>query len=287
MEMSRMHLLSGIVIAVALSVGCQPSSQGKTASDDAKPLPIPSALLPGVSRAQRLGQALFEHDSVGARATDAVYRKVHTLDPRVHGWLTLKSGDSWVVPFLSSEGGATSALYRVKFDSFSDAAPKVEVLDAPAPVDETTARMFTARETAMRQDFQRCSKNYNTVVVPAAELGKDGWVVYLLAATTETGVIVSGGHHRFVVSADGRSVVDRFQFTNACLTIPSPKLAEGERVAGSMVTHLTSEAPTEVHVFLSLLHHVPFYVAVAAPRALWEVEGQHIELIATRDQRPE
>jgi hypothetical protein len=276
-----------ILMAVALSVGCQPSGHGKTASDEAPRPPIPTTLLPGVSQAQRLGLLLFVHDSIGARATDAVHRKQRNFDPRVRGWLTLRSGEGWVVPFLTNDGGAIAALYRVRFASSADAEPEVEVLDNPEPVDETIARMFDARETAKHQSFRVCSNHYNTVVLPGAEIGQDGWLVYLLAATTEPGVVVSGGHHRFLVSADGRNVVDHFQFTKACLTLPAPKPPAGARVTGAMITHLTSETPTEVHVYLSLLHHMPFYVSLPKTRTLWEVDGRDIELIATQDQGPE
>jgi hypothetical protein len=267
----------------ALAIGCQPSSRAASSAAHSEPLPIPASQISSVGRAQHLGQLLFAHDSIGARATDAVYRKVHALDSRVHGWLTLKNGDDWSVPFLGNDNGATKILYRVTFHGFLDAAPQVDVLNNPETLDETTSRMSAARETATRQDIQRCSKTYNTVVVPATEAGQDGWLVYLLAATTEPGVIVSGGHHRFVISSDGGTVIDHFQFTKSCLTIPAPKVAKGERVSGSMVTHLTSETPTEMHVFLSLLHHLPFYIGVAEPRALWEVNGSRIELLAKKD----
>jgi hypothetical protein len=96
-------------------------------------------------------------------------------------------------------------------------------------------------------------------------------------------VVVAGGHHRFVMSPDGGTVLEHFQFTKACLTIPARKAENGERVTGTVLTHLTSETPTEIHVFLSLLHHFPLYVGVVEPRAVWAVKGPHIELIATKE----
>jgi hypothetical protein len=266
-----------------LAFGCQPTSSTAKAPSDSESMPIPNEQRPSVSRAQRLGRMLFEHDSVGARATDAVHRRVHTLDSRVRGWLTLRSGDTWTVPFLTDDDGAVGVLYRVQFRGSIDSSPEVQVLDSPEPVDDTVIRMFSARETAKKQAVQFCSKTYNTVVLPATEFGQDGWLVYLLAATTDPEVMVSGGHHRFVISPDGRTVIERFQFTKACLTMPVPRVGAGEKVAGAMVTHLTSQTPTEAHVFLSLLHHVPIYVGVVEPRALWEVKGSRIELIATKE----
>lgn len=266
-----------------LAFGCQPTSSSARTPNSSESLPIPNEQRPSVNRAQRLGRLLFEHDSVGSRATDAVYRKVHTLDSRVRGWLTLRTGDNWIVPFLTDDDGAIGVLYRVQFRDSMDSSPEVQVLDSPQPVDDTAIRMFSARETAKSQAVQFCSKTYNAVVLPATEFGRDGWLVYLLAATTEPAVMVSGGHHRFVISPDGKTVIEHFQFTKACLTMPVPRARAGERVAGAMVTHLTSQTPTEVHVFLSLLHQIPLYVGVVEPRALWEVKGPHIELIATKE----
>jgi hypothetical protein len=283
--MRKTLFLPIIFIVSVVSAGCQPTSHGKAPSENSQPLTIPQEQIPNVRQAEHLGQVLFEHDSVGARATDAVIRKVHNIDARVRGWIETKQGEGWLVSFLTTDNGTTNLLYRVTFSSFLDPDPKVEVREQPEPVDETTARMFAARETAKNQNIQFCSKNYNTVVLPAIELGREGWVVYLLAATTEPGVIVSGGHHRFIISPDGTTVVDHFQFTKACLTIPAPnETKDGGKVTGTMVTHLTSETPTEVHVFLSLLHHLPFYVGVAVPRALWEVNGSHIELLARKEE---
>lgn len=248
-----------------------------------RPIPPPAALQPSVTWAKHLGRMLFEHDSVAARATDALMARLTSPDPRVRGWLEIQDQNGWVVPFLTDAGGSISALYRVRFETFLDPAPRVEIVDPPEPVDETTARMFLARQTAAHQTVAHCSKNYNSVVIPGQELERDGWLVYLLAATTEPGVLVAGGHHRFLVSPDGGTVIEHFQFTKACLTIAPPELDSKERVAASIITHLTSATPTELHVFLSLLHRRPVYVGVVEPRAFWRVDGTEIALLATGD----
>jgi hypothetical protein len=48
---------------------------------------------------------------------------------------------------------------------------------------------------------------------------------------------VSGGHHRFVISPDGGAVIEHFQFAKSCLTMPAPKVAQGERASATIVTH--------------------------------------------------
>ncbi|MGC4067451.1 MAG: hypothetical protein QM784_22950 [Polyangiaceae bacterium] len=281
--MSLTRILLQIGLASLVTIGCGASQHKQGASEDSGPLEIPAAQRPNVERSRQLGQEIFEQDSISARATDALRSKVKTLDPRTRGWLTLKNGEQWTVPFLIRDGNALDVLYRVKFKNFLDGSPEVEISDPPTPADDGIGKMFAARETAMQQQFQACSDRYNTVVLPATALGKEGWLVYLLAATTEPNVVVSGGHHRFLVSPDGTKILDHFQFTKACLNLPFPKVERGERVGAMMITHLTSDTPTEMHVFLSLLHQTPLYVGVVEPRAVWAVDGSRVRLIATKE----
>jgi hypothetical protein len=281
--MSYRRIAIQIVAASLLAMGCGASHSRPAKADDTQPLEIPEAQRTSVERSRRLGQQVFEQDSISARATDAIRSKVQNIDPRVRGWIALENGGEWTVPFLTRDGDTLGRIYQVKFKSFLDGSPEVEITDPPVAVEEIVGKMYAARETATQQQIQACSDRYNTVVLPATNLGREGWLVYLLAATTEPNVVVSGGHHRFLVSPDGTKVLDHFQFTKACLNLPFPKVERGERVGAMMITHLTSDTPTEMHVFLSLLHQTPLYVGVVEPRAIWAVDGSHVRLIANKD----
>ena len=55
----------------------------------------------------------------------------------------------------------------------------------------------------MSTKVRLCTPRYNTVVIPADDGGLH-WVVYLLAASTDSDDIVLAGHHRITISGDGK-----------------------------------------------------------------------------------
>ncbi len=56
--------------------------------------------------------------------------------------------------------------------------------------------------------------------------------------------------------------------------------ASAELVAYTM-SHLLDNTPTEIHVFLSLLHQMPFYIATP-DRRFWYIEEGRIRLLRQR-----
>ncbi len=282
-----------VVIASALAVACgNPTPQTPDDADtsvadddvalDERPPPEAPALTEDqrkqVEQAARLGKLLYDHDAAAARASDFLLTQDLPTETHSHGWVTLHDSGTWSIPFLFKGEGEPGTLHTVHFEQ-SDAAPTVSTTQYPTQTPARIQQMFTALDTVKQKtaNMQMCTRNVNHVVLPAEELGKSGWLVYLLAATRDSGAVVAGGHHRFLVSSDGKNVLDHFQFTRACLTIPPPP--PGGETAASVLTHLTSQTPTEIHVFLSYLHRVPVLVTVASPRAVWGVSGPHIEQI--------
>lgn len=114
---------------------------------------------------------------------------------------------------------------------------------------------------------------YNSIVIE--DPSGPGWLVYWLAATAQAGVIPVGGHYRFTVSADGTTVERADRLSLSCLAIDRRSVPAGAETAAVFVTHLVSDTPVETHVFLSLLHDVPFAVGTA-PDTIWFVDGGKI-----------
>jgi hypothetical protein len=190
--------------------------------------------------------------------------------------------DTLTVTFVGTGASGPEARQRVAFPDGIEGAPVLEQPTAPAPLDARDTAMVVARQTAAGQPFMICSDRYNTVVLPASTVGKNGWLVYLLAATTKPGVVVFGGHHRFLITPDGRSALEHQPLSRSCLTSPPPEMPPGARLESSFVTHLVTDTPTEVHVFLSLSHRLPIVVGVAHRNELWRVEGRRIGYLGRR-----
>jgi hypothetical protein len=141
---------------------------------------------------------------------------------------------------------------------------RLERLDPPAPLTASLQGHFRAREAAIRSPFKRFTKDVNTVTLPASLLGKSGWLVYLLAATTDPREILLGGHSRCHVSEDGETVLAVEPLSMTILRMPIDSQVEG-------VTHMLTDWPLETHVFASLLYRrtLPIITRVG----LWEVNG--------------
>ncbi len=267
-----MRFLIFLVVAYACAA-CAPSAKSGGKSADAPAVhAVPADLVDDVDRALRLGRLIHQYDRYAWEATDAVVALSGTLDPRIRGWVVTIENEGTVVTFVGEGTPTPKPVFRVTFAPDS----AVPAALASAPSDELTpeqAIQFTARQTAIAAPFTPCSKRYNTVILPASLLGQEGFLVYLLPATTASGVVLVGGYYRVHVSSDGRRVLGVTPFSKSCLALPPPDPRQG-RVAGVVFSHLVTEAPVETHVFLSLLHRKPMFVATS--RGIWQVTGDKI-----------
>lgn len=220
---------------------------------------------------ERLGRAIHRHDVAAARATDALLKAVP--DPAkegIIGWIVVETGESDRVRFVRNTGAGPEAAYDV--DVPKQGAPVVSSPSARALSAEELAD-FTARGTAVRNVPRVCRPRYNAVVLkdPAG----DGWLVWLLAPSPAAGVVPVGGHFRFSITADGKTVKRRDALSTSCLAIdPRQGIPKGGRPLGMVVSHVVSPTPVETHVFLQLLHRIPMYVATG--KVNWKIEQGRI-----------
>jgi hypothetical protein len=262
------------------AIGCTFALLAGAAVATDGPLPIPEQFRAMLDDAARNGGTLYRLDAAGARATDEMAaHKYLKRDKRLRGWLTGNPEDGQItVSFVGEEGGVPAVLYRVRVPTEGKSA--LEKLSASAPLDETESAQWRARTAALGSLSARkdtCSDRYNTVVLRRDT--DQRIVVYLLAATTRPGAIVAGGHFRYEYSPDGGTELAQRAFMRSCITI-APDPAKGMPVS-LMLTHLLDPTPTEIHVFLSLLHDKR--VAVGTEKHLWAVEGSTITLSAQRE----
>lgn len=218
-----------------------------------------------------LGREIYVQDVAAWVATDALLAALTDQEKStVRGWVVLGEGATRTVRFLKADGDAVAPGWDIVVTEGKATAPA-----APAETTmtgETLAR-FQARQTAIQNlGSLRCG-GYNSVV--ARDPDSDGWLVWLLASTTEQGMIPVGGHYRFKVSADGRTMSNRDQLSNSCLNMPAnpPPGAQGQPAA-IFVSQIVSRGPVETHVFLSLQFRRAIYVI--GGETLYAVEGDRI-----------
>jgi len=228
-----------------------------------------------VAETARLGQAIWRQDVAAARATDALLALSDGRPPDgLVGWIVVEEGDAQRVRFLTGTADAPHAFKDVVVDARLQAGPVTDAADPDLSPDEIAR--FAARNTAASGiGALRCAARYNAVVLKNPD--GDGWLVWLLAATSQANIVPMGGHYRFQVSADGRTVNRREQLSGSCLDMDKRQAMQGGQVVGLVTNVIVAPRPLEVHVFLSLLNRVPIYVM--ADQKLWAVDGARIQQV--------
>jgi hypothetical protein len=213
---------------------------------------------------EELGREIYRRDVAASVATDIMLEQRLDLDAYpLRGWVVTDEASGLLVTFIGEYEGAYKAVFDVRPDERGER--RFELAEQRALSSEEAAQ-FRARTTAQSELEEPCSERYNSAVLKDPE--SDGWIVYWLAATTEPGAMVIGGHYRVMVSADGEKVVAADRLSRACMTIEPA----AEETAAAVVTHLVSATPVETHVFVSLLHRKPIFV-LTEDETIWAVEG--------------
>ena len=218
---------------------------------------------------EELGREIYRRDLAAAMATDIMLEQGLDLDAYpLRGWVVTEDSAGLLVTFVAEY----DAEYKAVFDIRPDAAgARRFALAERRALSTEEAAQFRARTVAQGEIKDPCSERYNSVIVKDPQ--SDGWIVYWLAATTEPGLMVLGGHYRVTVSASGRDVVASDRLSRSCMALEQDEAAEA-----AVVTHLVSSTPVETHVFASLLHRTPIYV-LTENEAIWAVEGDRIRQV--------
>ncbi len=265
--MGRTVILAG-TLAFSLVAGCSDISAVQVVGEEA----------PLIERVESLGVQIYRHDQYAAQATDLLI--AHGIDlaqAGIRGWITEELKSGCAVTFVAGEPEEWRSAYVVTLADRTEP----NILRVDKDLTETQVAMFQARQLALGLIEEHCSDRYNTVVIPRN--GEPGWLAYALAATTDPNLVMAGGHYRATVSADGETVLSHRRYTNSCLTLPlkpADMPASAELVAYTM-SHLLDNTPTEIHVFLSLLHRMPFYVMTPDGRP-WYIADGRIRLLRQR-----
>lgn len=252
-----------IVAAILLGGASTPSFAQRA------PTPIEEWSLEKVSA---MGGAIYRHDVAAWVATDALLDHLAGAPPPpgTAGWIVVDRADSQLVRFVRDDAGTLKSAFDVIVRGGRAGAVEVGP-DVPLSMEEQAS--FRARRTAIENIGRlRCSQNLNTVVLEDPD--SDGWLVWLLTATTDADIVPMGGHYRFRISADGSTVLRRDMLTNSCLNMQRQPSGDEEHLVALGVTHMVSNGPVETHVFLSLQNRIP--ILVATDRAIFRIDGADI-----------
>lgn len=235
--------------------------------------PVPQVQVWSLEKTGALGSAIYLQDFAAARATDALLAHLDNKTPEgLVGWIVVPQGEQNLVRFLTGDTSAPTAAYDILVDARGRAGnvnPAADPVLPPEQLAQFAARMTAG--TSFSSTDLRCAARYNAVVLDDPD--SDGWLVWLLASTTKPDVIPMGGHYRFHISADGKTLLKREMLSAACLDLSKDIPAEARSV-GLVTSIVVAPQPLEIHVFQSLNARMPLY-AIAGGR-IWSVQGARI-----------
>jgi hypothetical protein len=135
--------------------------------------------------------------------------------------------------------------------------------------------MDSALFTAANAVTNKCGGKYRAIVVAPPGMPTDRIAVYYIGNVPEDLGLMLGRHYRIEVTGDGRTALSVTPSSEGCLFAKPQVISEGR--TSIVTTHFLTPAPSEFHVFLSLLSDEPLLVGTKS--GLWQVKSGSIELL--------
>jgi hypothetical protein len=263
---------TGLFIAalVALVSTATPGCKRERSTDQPEALD-PAELAPALAEVTVLGREIHRRDMFAWWASDAAVPQLTAADAEVLRVWVLDADDPSLIHFVAELDDTPRSLLRVRCIEANNCT--VERPAEPPPLSERNAAQLHAIATASQHaSFEPTSERYNQVVIPTAD---SRWAVYLIAATTDPNLVMLGRHYRFLVSADGASVVEwrAFSKTALALELHPAGMPEGASLEALVVSHLLDPIPTELHVWAALNYRTKLGVMTGSTLWMIDVDG--------------
>jgi hypothetical protein len=193
------------------------------------------------------GRALFEYDQAAWHATDALQAE-HPRAESLGRYIAHKSDAGWEVAFGHLDDAHAKFLIAYKATQGAT-LQDFTVTKVDPPQEDTSFYLAAAKaiDTALH-DFQAERRPYNAAIVsqPSHQL-----YVYIVPAQTENGVYPLGGDARYLISADGSTIVEKRQLHKSIIENRGA-LPTGAKAVFGYHTHILSNVPEDTDVFYVL-----------------------------------
>jgi hypothetical protein len=198
------------------------------------------------------GRALFAYDAAAAAATDAVKAASGAAVPPGQG-LYIGHPDqngAWVFDFgtISPDRAAFSTYFRAAETAphtAKFAVTKLAPPEAGTPFDLAAARAAMAAQ----DDFGKVTRPYNYAILP---LQNGDMYVYMYPAQTDPKIHPLGGDERYLVSADGKTILEKHRMHQRIIEMPADAPA-GSTMQAGFHSDIFSGTPEDTDVFHVLI----------------------------------
>lgn len=217
------------------------------------------------------GRALYDYDTAAADASDAVVPKAGSDTHNLGSFIGRKSEAGWTFDFGKLDGD--KATFLVAFRAVrGQGAQGFEVTKFETPIAGDDFDAAAARGVALAAiDFGPVNRSYNYAVLPAPD---GNFYIYYYPAQTNSRVHPLGGDERYIVSADGRTLVEKHRMHRAILE-PELAVKPGYTLTSGVHTDIFSDVPEDTDVFHVLIRRprMPEYVAAHGEMFLIKIDG--------------
>jgi len=214
------------------------------------------------------GRMLAEYDEMAGHATDAVMA-THPKQDNDTRFVCRKADATWTCVF----GRLAADKLLIDYEALQEAGAKEFQVKHREPPEEETGFFFAAVKAMLvaGKDFQLTAENrpYNPSVLPAPS---GQWYVYIVPAQTKKGVYPLGGDARYLVSAEGNTIVEKRQLHKTILETTA-QTPQGTKMAAGVHTHVLTDVPEDTDVFFVLTRRplVPEMIGTGK-KQMYEVE---------------
>ena len=222
-------------------------------SASAKDKKTPAASAAELSAITARGRELFEYERAVWRASQAL-SSLHISPDASAKYIAQQTGSGWLVVIGSLSQFKDTFDVAYEFVE-TNAADNISVRRLQPPRQDRAFFQFsaTAIDTAVA-DFRGEQRPYNAAPLPA-DSGQ--FYVYVYPAVTKAGVLPLGGDVRYLMSADGKTVVEKRQLHK---TILDTTTAGPGRTVGGFHTHVLTDLPEDTDVVHAMLRGMPEYI---------------------------
>lgn len=246
---------------------------------------IPEDLQESVAMAELFGGMLRIHDIAAWLTTDSLKAagafEENKIPGPIRGWLTSDKGNLINVRYFVQKDDKVFVLAQADLDISKMKATNNEVFKELVPASEDELASLSALDLAKSRQLLNCTGPFNSVVIPFTYADKKEIRVYLFSPWTDK-LAPMGGHHLIRVNEDGKQVISQYSQTKGCINNENTAMAD-KRMEALMISHITSDTPTEMHAFLSLQYRKPIFVITVNNGITWRVEGKKIYVVDRQD----
>jgi len=210
-----------------------------------KSAPTPEELAAITAR----GRALFDYERAVWNGRAAI-ESIHAPENRTITFVAIQTPAGWKtgIGALNQEKTAFLLAYEV-FPSGAEGKLSIGTLDPPK-VDTGAYFLAASAIDTAEKDFQHPARPYNAAVLSA---DSSRLYVYLYPAVTRKGVLPLGGDVRYLISEDGKKILERRDLHKTILE--TTKITpSGTTFAGGVHSHILTDIPEDTDV-LHVLHN--------------------------------